>query len=381
MQQQNNRHERDEEWRGSSRMREPSYEEDARRKADELIRQVEASKIQILQPAGNNRIHINHRGVSGSGHYRDDDGYESDEGDNANDGKLVRNLHQHHLVVIDEDYLVVRNFVEDHIRQRIKAGEYVDFSRLLPRDRTVSDEEGRMEIVNKNGRTYFVPATESEPGGISNFSRWEQTFRVFSNIYTWKFPGRAAELIQYNHIIHTAALTYTWDNIYLYDRDFHIHLGRYPHRSWFVILQQAWTMRLKDRNSNQSKGGTTVPTIKEKVRRISVGGTTVEDVPSEIAVNLITDVRFATSSDMVLISVERQTILIQGLIIQVTRETMDMGAAVVQVVVIQKTGMTIGIIIIIMRRTEKTQTKKGITHTIANDNFVKCINLTILKNW
>lgn len=70
-----------------------------------------------------------------------------------------------------------------------------------------------MEIVNRNGKTYFVPAVDSDPTGISNFSRWEQAFRVFSNIYTRRYPSRAAELIQYNHVIHTAALSFTWENV------------------------------------------------------------------------------------------------------------------------------------------------------------------------
>ena len=40
----------------------------------------------------------------------------------------------------------------------------------------------------------------------------------------------------------------------MYDRDFRLHLSRYPHRSWSVILQQAWMMRLKDRNRQDNKG-------------------------------------------------------------------------------------------------------------------------------
>ena len=78
---------------------------------------------------------------------------------------------------------------------------------------------------------------------------------VGKTIYTRRYPERATELIQYNHIIHTAALTYVWENVYLYDRDFRLHLSRYPHRSWSVILQQAWTMRLKDRNRNKGNSG------------------------------------------------------------------------------------------------------------------------------
>ena len=55
------------------------------------------------------------------------------------------------------------------------------------------------------------------------------------------------ELIQYNHIIYTASLTYVWGNVYGCDKDFGLHMGRHPKRSWGIILQQAWAMRLKDR--------------------------------------------------------------------------------------------------------------------------------------
>ena len=162
---------------------------------------------------------------------------------------------EHHPMIVDEDYLVIGNYVDDVTRQRIEDGEYVDFSRLLPRDRIVNNDDNRMEIVNRNGRTFFVPAEETDSStGITNFSRWEQAFRVFSNIYTRRYPHRASELIQYNHVIHIAALSYTWENVYLYDREFRLHIARYPHRSWAVILQQAWTMRLKDRNSRNGTG-------------------------------------------------------------------------------------------------------------------------------
>ena len=40
---------------------------------------------------------------------------------------------------------------------------------------------------------------------------------------------------------------YSWENVYSYDKEFHHHIARYPYRSWSVILQQTWTMLLKDR--------------------------------------------------------------------------------------------------------------------------------------
>ena len=35
--------------------------------------------------------------------------------------------------------------------------------------------------------------------------------------------------------------------MYNYDKEFRLHLSRHPERSWSVILQQAWSMRVKDR--------------------------------------------------------------------------------------------------------------------------------------
>ena len=56
------------------------------------------------------------------------------------------------------------------------------------------------------------------------------------------------QLIQYNHVICTASTTFTWENVYSYDKEFRAHMGNYPGRNWGIILQQAWSMCLKDRN-------------------------------------------------------------------------------------------------------------------------------------
>ena len=92
---------------------------------------------------------------------------------------------------------------------------------------------------------FWVPTSDTI--AISNFSKWEQAFRIYANVYTKRFPHRSSELIQYHHIIHTIAGMYVWDNVYSYDKEFHMHLSKHPNRSSSVILQQAWSMKLKDR--------------------------------------------------------------------------------------------------------------------------------------
>ena len=104
-----------------------------------------------------------------------------------------------------------------------------------------------MELVICNGHTYYVPVCKTT--SISNFQRWEQAFRVFANIYTKTNvnANRSSELIEYNQIIHTASLNFVWKNVYMYDKDFRLHMAWNPQRNWGIILQQAWSLQLHDR--------------------------------------------------------------------------------------------------------------------------------------
>ena len=44
-----------------------------------------------------------------------------------------------HSAMVDEDYLVVAGYVDENTARKIKLGEYVDFSKLLPRDRVIEE--------------------------------------------------------------------------------------------------------------------------------------------------------------------------------------------------------------------------------------------------
>ena len=228
-------------------------EEIARERADYVVRQAEANKARILEVPGKINELTHPKTFAGN------------DNENVVDQRLTGQMRVEQLMnggeedlhyVVDEKYLVIGNYVEDSLRNKIEKGEYVDFSKLLPRDRTAFEEDTRMELINKDGHTYFVPARNGGTSEItiSNFSRWEQAFRVYSNIYTRKFPHRSSQLIQYNHIIYTASLAFHWDNVYLYDKEFRLHMSLYPKRSWAIILQQAWTMRMKDRIIRRDNG-------------------------------------------------------------------------------------------------------------------------------
>ena len=154
---------------------------------------------------------------------------------------------------MDEAYMVIGGHIDCNLQQKIIDFEYVDFARLLPRDKITKIDDHGFELVMKGGSTYFAPIADRDSTSIVNFSHWEQAFRIYSNILTRAYPAKASELIQYNHVIYTAALTFSWENVYQYDREFRMHISKFPQRSWAVILQQAWSMFSKDRVKEDSK--------------------------------------------------------------------------------------------------------------------------------
>ena len=151
----------------------------------------------------------------------------------------------HSIAQIDQEYLLVGNHVDESTQLKIVKGDYVDFGKLLPKDKVLAEEDGRLELVVRNGKTFWTPIVESV--NITSFSKWEQAFRIYSDIYNRAHPHKSTELIQYNHVIHSISLTYVWDNVYAYDKEFCIHMSKHPERNWGVILQQAWSMKLRDR--------------------------------------------------------------------------------------------------------------------------------------
>ena len=148
----------------------------------------------------------------------------------------------------DEDYITVGSHVDEFTIGKIRRSEYIDFGKLIPRDQILVAEDSRLELVVKGGQTYYVPVNKTTE--ITNFNKWEQAFRVFANIYTKYYPHQSSELIEYNHVIHTISMVYPWDNIYLYDKDFRLHIGKHPDHNWSIILQQAWLLRLREKTQS-----------------------------------------------------------------------------------------------------------------------------------
>ena len=181
-----------------------------------------------------------------------------------------------HTSEIDDNYVVIGAHIDQISRNKIVNHEYIDFARLIPKDKIIKDEDHCMELVSRAGMTYFVPVSDREGSVINSFAKWEQAFRVFTDIYTREYPHRAPELVQYNQVIYLATQNFVWENVYQYNREFRIHLSKFPQRNWGIILQQVWSLFLHDRirvDAHQagSSGGTPRTKIKEPCWWFNVG--------------------------------------------------------------------------------------------------------------
>ena len=209
---------------GAARPEELTPEDRAR----EIIKQAEVAKGRIYQTPGELNFNPVDNTEFGKANY---------------DFNICKNYV--HSAMVDEHYQTVGSHVDEAIKMKIVNGQYVDFAKLVSKDRVALEEDhAQYRPCFKGGMQFWTPVNDQT---INSFGKWEQAFRVFSNIYLKAFPHKATELVEYNHIIHTAAQEFTWPNVYRYDREFRVHLSQYPNRSWGIILNKAWTMHLRER--------------------------------------------------------------------------------------------------------------------------------------
>ena len=241
---------------GSSRPLPPLPPQDAQglQRAVDAIREAEMSKARMNDVSGKSDVLPHHAQTLANQPHN----FGPHTQDNNNNLSNVNALTQGfaHFMMVDESFLFVAVHVDQVTKTKIINGEYVKFSKLISKDRIELEEDKRLELVNKEGRPVWIPTSDREGMLISSFAKWEQAFRVYSDIYLNSHPNKASELIQYCHVIHTASLSYQWDNIYRYDKLFRMHIECNPTRSWSVILQQAWSLCLKDKLTyNRSQEG------------------------------------------------------------------------------------------------------------------------------
>lgn len=252
---------------------------DARDRAEELVRQAELQKAEILRPTGEQQIPTL---VSDRVSLMQVSTYTrpTEAGGNLNHRVPERVSND---LSCDNDHYMLAAHVDPVTTIRIQRGEYIPIEKLIPRsDRGLSYmDENRLELVQREGHAYFVPAEDKNLTPINNFRQWERAFRVYAGIFSQANPHRAAEMYQFVSNIQAASNVYIWENVASYDRIFRRLMHDNPGRNWGLIYQQAWTLELRvplpylqgnSQLQNKKGGNTSSRSLREACRKFNNTG-------------------------------------------------------------------------------------------------------------
>lgn len=152
-----------------------------------------------------------------------------------------------HDLKCDDKLFQLTAHIDDQTLDKIQNGEYVDFAKLLPRETVVtSQEKGKFQIVDEDGKPAFAPYVPKDAYTITCFKRWELAFDVFAKIYADAFPRRAPELLEYKHIIRRGAESFPWLHVYNYDQIFRQFIEKNPGRTWAKKHHETWSNHVTD---------------------------------------------------------------------------------------------------------------------------------------
>ena len=145
---------------------------------------------------------------------------------------------------VDDEFFHITCHIDPALKTKIEQGDFMDLEKLLPRDRYDARNEGRVDLIHKDGQTYFRAHEKS--GKINGIRKWEQAFRVYAAIYNTANPQRAGEIWQYVYVINTAAASYVWDDVAHYNYTFRQLMAMNPQRSWAKTYNQMWNLSMRN---------------------------------------------------------------------------------------------------------------------------------------
>ena len=127
-------------------------------------------------------------------------------------------------VLTDDDFFHLTCHIDVSVKEKMERGEFVDLEKLLPKGGNAQVQD-RLEWIHKDGSTFLAPVSQRD-NKISSVRKWDQAFRIYATFYSGANPHRSKEIWQYVDVIHTAAASYSWDNVYNYDVTF-CHLMKF----------------------------------------------------------------------------------------------------------------------------------------------------------
>lgn len=133
------------------------------------------------------------------------------------------------------------------IKEKIWAGQFIDFSILLKSEREANRDLEAGELKVKNQR--MVLESGQKLGNFLDIEEWTSAFMVFMSVMLEKYRTRSQELLKYMRDIRLASKRSDRHGWGTYDEQFRLRKQRDPHSSWGIINQEYWLLYVTRENN------------------------------------------------------------------------------------------------------------------------------------
>jgi len=123
--------------------------------------------------------------------------------------------------------------IPNKLIQKIKRGEYVDMTELLPEKLGQTEEEQSSNDKKDKKRN---------KAKISSVAQWGECFNAYITVVNQHQPERMSDLLSYASLILRASRMYQGEGWIQYDRNFRKKAAAFPSLSWGNIDNSLWTM-------------------------------------------------------------------------------------------------------------------------------------------
>ena len=124
--------------------------------------------------------------------------------------------------------------------REINTGEFFDLSKLLPKNLSLYDEDDNLTLTLENSTVKVTKKKKSGQSQITDIEQWTTVFTTYMSVFTYKYPLRAQELLQYLSLIRYAARVHKGLGWAIYDHKFRQKAGLAKSLVWSQIDQHLW---------------------------------------------------------------------------------------------------------------------------------------------
>lgn len=128
--------------------------------------------------------------------------------------------------------------ITKRMADRIKAGEYIDFSELPP-----AKGKARSVPQSLEGQVIVVQAADllQDRKLIPDLATWTQCFALYTAVVASHDPGRVPDLMAYQSLVARTSRKYKWPSWLVYDQNFRQEAAGHPGICWAKVDPSIYT--------------------------------------------------------------------------------------------------------------------------------------------